>query len=91
MEGAYSEQDAYLIFLRNNKMFKKTLINIKITNKKRNCNSNKLLEVQLLLRELFVFIAVNTCMYGTVKIHEFIYSTSMTSVRAAIHNRALIW
>ena len=39
-------------------MFKnKTSINIKITNNNRNCNSNKLLKVQLLLKELF-FLAV---------------------------------
>ena len=36
-------------------MFKsKTFINIKITNNDRNCNSNKLLKVQLLLKELFI-------------------------------------
>ena len=51
----------------------KTLINIKITNNKRNCNSNKLLKVQLLLKELFI-LAVNIYMYGTVNVHEFIYS-----------------
>ena len=39
------------IFLRNNQMFKnRTLINIKITNNNRNCNSNKSLKVQLLLK-----------------------------------------
>ena len=40
-------------------MFKnETSINMKITNNNRNCNSNKLLKVQLLLKELFI-LAVN--------------------------------
>ena len=56
-------------------MFKsKTLINIKITNNDRNCNSNKLLKVQLLLKELFI-LAVDIYMYGTMNVHEFIHGT----------------
>ena len=48
-------------FLRNNLMFKtkQTLINIKITNNNRNHNSNKLLKVQLLLKELFILAVTN--------------------------------
>ena len=37
----------------------KTLINIKITNNNRNRNSNKLLKVQLLLKELFILAVTN--------------------------------
>ena len=50
-------------------MFK---INIKITKNNRNCNSNKLLKVQLLLRELLI-LAVNIYTYDTVNVYEFIY------------------
>ena len=39
----------------------KTLINIQITNNNRNCNSNKLLKVQLLLKEFFI-LSVNIYM-----------------------------
>ena len=45
-------------FLRNNLMFK-TKLNIKITNNNRNRNSNKLLKVQLLLKELFILAITN--------------------------------
>ena len=58
-------------FLRNNQMFE-TLKNIKITNNNRNCNRNKLLKVQLLLKELFI-LAINIYMNGTVNVDEFIY------------------
>ncbi len=44
-----------------------------------------MLEVQLLLKELFI-LAVKICMYGAVNVLEFIYSMSMTSVGAVIHN-----
>ena len=37
----------------------KTFINIKITNNNRNCISNKLLKVQLLLTELFPLAVTN--------------------------------
>ncbi len=57
-----------------------------MTNNNRNCTSNKLLKVRLLLKELFI-LAINIYMYGTVNVHEFIYSTSMTSIGAVIHNR----
>ena len=49
-------------------------MNIKITNNDRNCNSNKLLKIQLLLKELFI-LAVDIYMYGTVNVHEFIHGT----------------
>ena len=49
-----------------------TLKNIKITNNNRNCNRNKLLKVQLLLKELFI-LAINIYMNGTVNVDEFIY------------------
>ena len=56
-------------------MFKtKLLINIKISNNSRICNSNKLLKVQLLLKEFFI-LAVDIYMYGTVNVHEFIHGT----------------
>jgi len=43
-----------------------------MTNNNRNCNSKKLLKIQLLLKELFI-LAVNIYMYGTVNVHEFIH------------------
>ncbi len=52
-----------------------------------NCNSKQLLKVQLLLQELFI-LAVNVYMYGTVNVHEFIFSASMTSVESVSHNRS---
>ena len=56
-------------------MFKsKTFMNIKITNNDRKCNSNKLLKIQLLLKESFIS-AVDIYMYGTVNVHEFIHGT----------------
>ncbi len=47
------------------------------------------MKVQLLLKELFI-LAVNIYMDGTVNANEFIYSMSMTSVGAVIHNRGVI-
>ncbi len=58
-------------------------MNIKITYNNRNCNSNKLLKVQLPLNELFI-LAVNFYMYGTVNVHE------STRMRALIRMGALI-
>ena len=56
-------------------MFKsKIFIYYKITNNDRNCNSNKLLKFQLLLKELFI-LAIDIYMYGTVNVHEFIHGT----------------
>ena len=47
-------------FLRKNQNVQnKTLINMKITNNNRNCHSNKLLKVQLLLKELFILAVTN--------------------------------
>ncbi len=43
----------------------KTLIYIKITNNNINCNSNRLLKVQLLLQELFILaVNIHVYMYG---------------------------
>ena len=51
-------------------MFKsKTFMNIKITNNDRKCNCNKLLKIQLLLKESFIS-AVDIYMYGTVNVHD---------------------
>ena len=52
----------------------KTFMNIKITNNDRTCNSNKLLKIQLLLKESFI-LAVDIYMYGTVNVQEFIHGT----------------
>ncbi len=56
-------------FEKKSNVQNRTLINIKITNNN-NCNSNKLLKVQLLLKQSFILI-VNMSMYGTVNVHEF--------------------
>ncbi len=86
-QGAYLGQGTYFLFFEKQPNVRnKTLINIKITNNNKNCNSNKLMKVQLLLKGLLI-LAVNIYMYGTVNVHEFIYLTSMTSVGAVTHNR----
>ena len=46
----------------------KTSINIKITNNTRNRNSNKLLKVQLLLKELFVLAVTNIRVSGFITV-----------------------
>ena len=75
-QGRAVIRDRALIYFFENQpnVQNKTLINIKVTNNDRNCNSNKLLKGQLLLKELFI-LAVDIYMYGTVNVHEFIHGT----------------
>ncbi len=65
-----------------------TVIYFKITsNNILNCNSNKLLKVQFILQELFILaVNIGIYMYDTVNVHEFIFSTSTTSVGSVSHN-----